>query len=196
MPILSSIIEKDIAIDLGTDTTILYVAGIGIRLREPTVVTIDRTTGRVLKVGEDARKMLGRTPGNLVSVHPIAAGVISDYDMTCEMLREFIRRVTSFSLFRSRVLVCVPGSITGVEERAIVNAVIEAGAKVSYAIVGEGCHVGKNAVVGGTPGSGSGREPRGRSYDHRYRRRHNGSGGRIAQRRGGVGIHQNSGRGV
>ena len=126
MPILSSIIEKDIAIDLGTDTTILYVAGIGIRLREPTVVTIDRTTGRVLKVGEDARKMLGRTPGNLVSVHPIAAGVISDYDMTCEMLREFIRRVTSFSLFRSRVLVCVPGSITGVEERAIVNAVIEA----------------------------------------------------------------------
>ena len=66
MPILSSIIEKDIAIDLGTDTTILYVAGIGIRLREPTVVTIDRTTGRVLKVGEDARKMLGRTPGNLV----------------------------------------------------------------------------------------------------------------------------------
>ena len=95
MPILSSIIEKDIAIDLGTDTTILYVAGIGIRLREPTVVTIDRTTGRVLKVGEDARKMLGRTPGNLVSVHPIAAGVISDYDMTCEMLREFIRRVTS-----------------------------------------------------------------------------------------------------
>ena len=110
MPILSSIIEKDIAIDLGTDTTILYVAGIGIRLREPTVVTIDRTTGRVLKVGEDARKMLGRTPGNLVSVHPIAAGVISDYDMTCEMLREFIRRVTSFSLFRSRVLVCVPGA--------------------------------------------------------------------------------------
>ena len=134
MPILSSIIEKDIAIDLGTDTTILYVAGIGIRLREPTVVTIDRTTGRVLKVGEDARKMLGRTPGNLVSVHPIAAGVISDYDMTCEMLREFIRRVTSFSLFRSRVLVCVPGSITGVEERAIVNAVIEAGGRKVYLV--------------------------------------------------------------
>ena len=134
MPILSSIIEKDIAIDLGTDTTILYVSGIGIRLREPTVVTIDRTTGRVLKVGEDARKMLGRTPGNLVSVHPIAAGVISDYDMTCEMLREFIRRVTSFSLFRSRVLVCVPGSITGVEERAIVNAVIEAGGRKVYLV--------------------------------------------------------------
>ena len=134
MPILSSIIEKDIAIDLGTDTTILYVAGIGIRLREPTVVTIDRTTGRVLKVGEDARKMLGRTPGNLVSVYPIAAGVISDYDMTCEMLREFIRRVTSFSLFRSRVLVCVPGSITGVEERAIVNAVIEAGGRKVYLV--------------------------------------------------------------
>ena len=78
--------------------------------------------------------MLGRTPGNLVSVHPIAAGVISDYDMTCEMLREFIRRVTSFSLFRSRVLVCVPGSITGVEERAIVNAVIEAGGRKVYLV--------------------------------------------------------------
>lgn len=187
MPILSSIIEKDIAIDLGTDTTILYVAGIGIRLREPTVVTIDRTTGRVLKVGEDARKMLGRTPGNLVSVHPIAAGVISDYDMTCEMLREFIRRVTSFSLFRSRVLVCVPGSITGVEERAIVNAVIEAGGRKVYLVpsavataVGAGLDVNRADghmiidIGGGTTGSG----------------------GRIAQRRGGVGIHQNGGRGV
>ena len=134
MPILSSIIEKDIAIDLGTDTTILYVAGSGIRLREPTVVAMDRQTGRVLKVGEDARRMLGRTPANIVSVHPISAGVISDYDMTCEMLREFIRRVTSFSLFRSRVLVCVPGSITGVEERAIVNAVIEAGGRKVYPV--------------------------------------------------------------
>ena len=134
MPILSSIIEKDIAIDLGTDTTILYVAGSGIRLREPTVVAMDRQTGRVLKVGEDARKMLGRTPANIVSVRPIAAGVISDYDMTCEMLREYIRRVTSFSLFRSRVLVCVPGSITGVEERAIVNAVIEAGGRKVYLV--------------------------------------------------------------
>ena len=85
MPILSSIIEKDIAIALGTDTTILYVAGSGIRLREPTVVAMDRQTGRVLKVGEDARRMLGRTPANIVSVHPISAGVISDYDMTCEM---------------------------------------------------------------------------------------------------------------
>ena len=134
MPILYSIIEKDIAIDLGTDTTILYVAGSGIRLREPTVVAMDRQTGRVLKVGEDARRMLGRTPANIVSVHPISAGVISDYDMTCEMLREFIRRVTSFSLFRSRVLVCVPGSITGVEERAIVNAVIEAGGRKVYLV--------------------------------------------------------------
>ena len=134
MPILSSIIQKDIAIDLGTDTTILYVAGSGIRLREPTVVAMDRQTGRVLKVGEDARRMLGRTPANIVSVHPISAGVISDYDMTCEMLREFIRRVTSFSLFRSRVLVCVPGSITGVEERAIVNAVIEAGGRKVYLV--------------------------------------------------------------
>ena len=134
MPILSSIIEKDIAIDLGTDTTILYVAGIGIRLREPTVVTIDRTTGRVLKVGEDARKMLGRTPGNLVSVHPIAAGVISDYDMSALMLRELVSRITSFSLFKPRILMCVPSSITGVEERAVIDAAIEAGARRVYLV--------------------------------------------------------------
>ena len=130
MPILSSIIEKDIAIDLGTDTTILYVAGSGIRLREPTVVAMDRQTGRVLKVGEAARRMLGRTPAHIVSVHPISAGVISEYDRPCEMLRELIRRGTSVSLLP----VCGPGSITGVEERAIVNAVIVAGGRKVYLV--------------------------------------------------------------
>ena len=132
--ILSQFVEKDIAIDLGTDTTILYVAGSGIRVREATMVAVDRESGRAIKYGEAARKMVGRTPGNIVIVRPIVAGVISDYDMTCEMLREFIRRVTSFSFFRSRILVCVPGSITGVEERAIVNAAIEAGGRKVYLV--------------------------------------------------------------
>ena len=92
-------VERDIAVDMGTDTTLVYVAGKGIRLREPTVVAVDRQEGRMLKAGEEARKMLGRTPANIVAVHPIANGVISDYDMTTLMLRELVRRITSFSLF-------------------------------------------------------------------------------------------------
>ena len=127
-------VERDIAVDLGTDTTLLYVSGKGIRLREPTIVAVDRQDGRLIKVGEDARKMLGRTPANIVAVHPISAGVISDYDMTAAMLKELIRRVTSFSLFKPRVLVCVPGGISGVEERAIMDAVIEAGGRKVYLV--------------------------------------------------------------
>jgi len=127
-------VERDIAVDLGTDTTLLYVSGKGIRLREPTIVAVDRQDGRLIKVGEDARKMLGRTPANIVAVHPISAGVISDYDMTAAMLRELIRRVTSFSLFKPRVLVCVPGGISGVEERAIMDAVIEGGGRKVYLV--------------------------------------------------------------
>ena len=130
----NNLVERDIAIDLGTDTTLLYVSGKGIRLREPTLVTVDKQTGHLIKVGEEARKMLGRTPANIVVVHPIAAGVISDYDMTAAMLRELIRRVTNFSLFKPRVLVCVPGSISGVEERAILDAVIEAGGRKVYLV--------------------------------------------------------------
>lgn len=124
--------EKDIAIDLGTMTTRIYVRGRGIRLREATLVAMDRTNGRLLRIGEEAKKMLGRTPANIVPVHPIVAGVISDYDMTARMLKEFISRITSFSLFKPRVLVCVPASITGVEERAIIDAAIEAGARKVY----------------------------------------------------------------
>ena len=131
---LNNLVERDIAIDLGTDTTLLYVSGKGIRLREPTIVAVDRQDGHLIKVGEDARKMLGRTPANIVAVHPISAGVISDYDMTAAMLKELIRRVTSFSLFKPRVLVCVPGGISGVEERAIMDAVIEGGGRKVYLV--------------------------------------------------------------
>ena len=83
-------VERDIAIDLGSDNTLVYVSGKGIRLREPTIVAVDRQDGRMLKIGEEARKMLGRTPANVVVVHPITSGVISDYDMTTVMLRELI----------------------------------------------------------------------------------------------------------
>ncbi len=121
--------ERDIAIDLGTTSTLLYVRGKGVSMREPTVVAVDKVTGKLLKIGSDAEKMLGRTPANIVAIHPIANGVISDYDMTTRMLQELISRVTSFSFFKPRVIVCVPSSITGVEERAIIDATIEAGAR-------------------------------------------------------------------
>lgn len=124
--------ERDIAIDLGTSGTLVYVRGKGVALREPTVVAVDKTSGKLLKVGESAQKMLGRTPANIVAIHPISAGVISDYDMTALMLKELISRVTSFSFFKPRVIVCVPSSITGVEERAIIDATIEAGARKVY----------------------------------------------------------------
>ena len=143
-------VERDIAIDLGTAATLVYVGGKGIALREPTVVAMDKQDGRLLKIGEEARKMLGRTPANIVAVHPIAAGVISDYDMTTLMLRELIQRVTSFSLFKPRVAICVPSSITGVEERAIIDAVIEAGGRKVYLLesavasaIGAGIDIGK-----------------------------------------------------
>ena len=124
--------ERDIAIDLGTMTTLMYVRGRGIRLRESSLVALDSTNGRVLRIGEEAKKMLGRTPANIVAISPIVSGVISDYDMTARMLKDFIGRITSFSLFKPRVMICVPGSITGVEERALIDAAIEAGARKVY----------------------------------------------------------------
>jgi len=93
---------------------------------------VDKITGKLLKIGTEAEKMLGRTPANVVAIHPISNGVISDYDMTTRMLQELISRVTSFSFFKPCVIVCVPNSITGVEERAIIDATIEAGARKVY----------------------------------------------------------------
>lgn len=124
--------ERDIAIDLGTSGTLVYVRGKGISLREPTVVAVDKFSGKLLKVGEEAENMLGRTPANIIAIHPILSGVISDYDMTARMIQELIGRITSFSFFKPRVIVCVPSSITGVEERAVIDATIEAGARKVY----------------------------------------------------------------
>ena len=125
---------KDIGIDLGTASVLVYVKGKGIVLNEPSVVAMDKNTGKLLKVGEEARQMLGRTPGNIVAIRPLREGVISDYDMTERMLKEFIKKVTSFSLFKPRLLICVPSGITEVEERAVVDAGIQAGARRAYLI--------------------------------------------------------------
>ena len=127
---------KDIGIDLGTASVLVYVKGKGIVLNEPSVVAMDKTTGKLLKVGAEAQAMLGRTPGNIIAIRPLRDGVISDYDMTERMLREFIRKVSgSFHhIFKPRVIICVPSGITEVEERAVIDAGIQAGARKVYLI--------------------------------------------------------------
>ena len=125
---------KDIGIDLGTASVLVYVKDKGIVLREPSVVSIDKNTGKLLKVGTEAQQMLGRTPGNIIAIRPLREGVISDYDMTERMLREFIRKVSPIRLFKPRVLICVPSGITEVEERAVIDAGIQAGARRVYLI--------------------------------------------------------------
>jgi len=128
------LIGKDIGIDLGTATVLIYVKGKGIVLREPSVVAMDKNTGRILKVGSEAEKMLGRTPGNIVAIKPLREGVISDYDMTERMLKEMLSKVTTFSLIKPRVVICVPSGITEVEERAVIDAGIQAGARKVFLI--------------------------------------------------------------
>ncbi|MBR5094255.1 MAG: rod shape-determining protein [Oscillospiraceae bacterium] len=126
------IFERDIAVDMGTSSTLLFEQGKGIVAREPTVVAVNRITGKISKVGQDAQKLIGRTPADIVAIHPVSAGVISDYEMAAQMLRELVSRVTSFSLFKPCVLACVSSSVTGVEERAMIDAAIEAGARKVY----------------------------------------------------------------
>ena len=128
-------LAKDIGIDLGTASVLVYIKGKGVVLNEPSVVAIDKNTGRLLKVGAEAQAMLGRTPGNIVAIRPLRDGVISDYDMTERMLKEFIRKVTGgFHLFPPRIMVCVPSGITEVEERAVIDAGRQAGARRGYLI--------------------------------------------------------------
>ena len=125
---------KDIGIDLGTASVLVFVRGKGIVLNEPSVVALDKNTGKLLKVGAEAQAMLGRTPGNIIAIRPLREGVISDYDMTERMLREFIHKVAGVSVFKPRVIICVPSGITEVEERAVIDAGISAGARKVYLI--------------------------------------------------------------
>lgn len=125
----------DIGIDLGTANVLVYVKGKGIVLREPSVVAIDKKSGKVIAVGSEARRMLGRTPGNIVAIRPLREGVIADFDVTEKMLRYFLQKAGArHFLFKPRVMVCIPAAVTGVEERAIKQAAIQAGAKAAYVI--------------------------------------------------------------
>lgn len=127
----------DIGLDLGTASVLVYVKGKGIVLREPSVVAIDKSTDRILAVGEEARKMLGRTPGNIVAIRPLREGVISDYHVTEKMLKYFLNKVCAnsfFKLFKPRVMICVPSGVTEVEKRAVEDAAMQAGARKTYLI--------------------------------------------------------------
>jgi rod shape-determining protein MreB and related proteins len=132
---LMNIFGRDMAVDLGTANTLVYVRGRGIVLNEPSVVAMDKTTGAVLAVGLEAKRMIGRTPGNIVAIRPLKDGVIADFDVTERMLRYFIQQVHKRRfLARPRVIVGVPSGITGVEQRAVEEATEQAGARSAHLI--------------------------------------------------------------
>jgi rod shape-determining protein MreB and related proteins len=128
-------IGRDMAVDLGTANTLVYVRGRGIVLNEPSVVAINTKTGAILAVGAEAKRMIGRTPAHIVAIRPLKDGVIADFDVTEKMLRYFIQKVHRRSfLAKPRVVVCVPSGITGVEQRAVEEATISAGARSAFII--------------------------------------------------------------
>src|SRR5436305_7379045 len=154
---------RDMAVDLGTANTLVYVRGRGIVLSEPSVVAIDARTAEVHAVGIEAKRMLGRTPGTIQAIRPLKDGVIADFDVTEQMLRHFIQKVHQNRWAHPRVVVCVPSGVTGVEKRAVEEACLSAGARQAYLIeepmaaaIGAGLPVGEptgNMVVdigGGT----------------------------------------------
>jgi rod shape-determining protein MreB len=131
---LLGIFSNDIGIDLGTANTLVYVKGQGIVLREPSVVAVRSGTSQVLAVGDEAKRMLGRTPGNIVAVRPLKDGVIADFEMTESMLRHFITKVHNRKWVRPRVVIAVPSGITEVEKRAVKESAAHAGAREVYLI--------------------------------------------------------------
>lgn len=126
---------SDVGIDLGTSSVLVYVKGKGIVLREPSVVAVEKYTGKILAIGEEARRMLGRTPGSIIAIRPLKDGVISNFDITERLLHHFLRKVVgSRVFFKPRVVVCVPSGVTEVEKRSVIDATEEAGARHTYLI--------------------------------------------------------------
>ena len=135
MSLLRRFFTRDIGIDLGTANTLVFVKGEGIVLREPSVVAIRRDTGTILAVGEEARRMIGRTPASIVAIRPMKDGVIANFDVTQTMLRHFIAKAHHHnSLLHPRVVVCVPSGVTEVEKRAVLDAAKQAGAREAFLI--------------------------------------------------------------
>ena len=127
---------QDLGIDLGTANVLIYADGQGVVIREPSVVAVDKNSGKILQVGAGARNMLGRTPGNVVAMHPLKDGIISDHELTVKMLQSLFHSINKSSIFspKPRVVISVPSGITEVEERTIINAAAEAGARRVYLI--------------------------------------------------------------
>lgn len=128
--------SQDLGIDLGTSSVLIYVDGKGVVVREPSVVAVSKSNGKILQVGAAAHNMLGRTPGNVVAMRPLKDSVVSDHEMTVKMLSTFFRSLSKSSLFtpKPRVVITVPSGVTEVEERTVINAAIEAGARRVYLI--------------------------------------------------------------
>jgi rod shape-determining protein MreB and related proteins len=131
---LMSMATRDMAIDLGTANTLVYVRGVGIVLNEPSVVAINTRDNRALAVGLEAKRMIGRTPSHIQAIRPLRDGVIADFDITEKMLRYFIKKVQPRRWARPRIIICVPSGITGVERRAVEEAAYHAGARRAYTI--------------------------------------------------------------
>src|ERR1700742_4120354 len=130
-----AILGRDMAVDLGTANTLVYVRGRGIVLNEPSVVALNTNTGQIVAVGIEAKRMIGRTPGNIVAVRPLKDGVIADFDVTERMLRYFIQKVHKRRHFaKPRIVVAVPSGITAVEQRAVKEAGYQAGARRVYIV--------------------------------------------------------------
>ena len=127
---------SDLGVDLGTSNVLIYADGKGLVVREPSVVAVDKNTGKILQVGAAARNMLGRTPGNVVAMHPLKDGIISDHEMTVQMLSSMFKTATKSGAFtpKPRVVISVPSGVTEVEERNVINAAIEAGARRVFLI--------------------------------------------------------------
>lgn len=134
LKIIYNYFSRDMGIDLGTANTLVHVRGKGIVLQEPSVVAIDTRTKAVLAVGEEAKQMIGRTPGNIVAIRPMKDGVIADFDVTQTMLRYFISKAHRRTLLKPRVIVAVPTGVTEVEKRAVIDAATQAGAREAYLI--------------------------------------------------------------
>lgn len=156
-------LSTDIGIDLGTASILVYIKGKGVVLKEPSVVAFDRDTNKIKAIGEEARLMLGRTPGNIVAVRPLRQGVISDYTVTEKMLKYFINKINGRTLFAPRTMICIPSRVTEVEKKAVIDAANQAGARKVFLIeepiaaaIGAGIDIAKpcgNMVVdigGGT----------------------------------------------
>ena len=128
--------SNDLGVDLGRSNVLIYADGKGLVVREPCVVAVDRNTGKILQVGSAARNMLNRTPGNVVAMRPLKEGIISDHEMTVKMLSEMFKTATKASVFtpKPRVVISVPSGVTEVEERSVINAAIEAGARRVFLI--------------------------------------------------------------